>query len=169
MQKAAIPANEQQRLAHLQNLNILDTPSDEKFNRITRLLCRILDMPVAAISLVDENRQWFKSIRGSDLTETPRCVSFCAHTILEDRTLVIPDTLSDPRFADSPLVLGAPHVRFYAGHPLKILDNIHVGTLCVYDTKPREMSDDDVQFLEDLAITVANELKAHMLKSFFTV
>ncbi|MBD2655356.1 GAF domain-containing protein [Synechocystis sp. FACHB-383] len=169
MQEAAIPSNEQQRLAHLQNLNILDTPSDEKFERITRLLCRVLDMPVAAISLVDENRQWFKSIRGSDLTETPRGISFCAHTILEDRTLIIPDALSDPRFADNPLVIDSPHIRFYAGHPLKMLDNIHVGTLCVYDTKPREMSDDDIQFLEDLSVTVANELKAYMLKSFFTV
>ncbi|MBE9204635.1 GAF domain-containing protein [Synechocystis salina LEGE 06099] len=169
MQEAAIPSNEQQRLAHLQNLNILDTPSDEKFERITRLLCRVLDMPVAAISLIDENRQWFKSIRGSDLTETPRCISFCAHTILEDRILIIPDALSDPRFDDNPLVIDPPHIRFYAGHPLKMLDNIHVGTLCVYDTKPREISDDDIQFLEDLSVTVANELKAHMLQSFFTV
>ena len=168
MQEAAIPSNEQQRLAHLQNLNILDTPSEEKFDRITRMLCRVLDMPVAAISLVDENRQWFKSIRGLDLTETPRCTSFCAHTILEERTLVIPDALSDPRFANNPLVTDAPHIRFYAGHPLQMINNIHVGTLCVYDTKPREILSDDIQFLEDLSITVANELKAYMLKSFFT-
>ncbi|AIE75745.1 MULTISPECIES: GAF domain-containing protein [unclassified Synechocystis] len=169
MEEAAIPANEQQRLAHLQNLNILDTPREERFDRVTRMLCRVLDMPVAAISLVDENRQWFKAIRGSELTEIPRRISFCAHTILEERTLTIADASADPRFIDNPLVTDAPHIRFYAGHPLKMVNNIHVGTLCVYDTKPREISSDDIQFLEDLAITVANELKTYMFKSFFSV
>lgn len=167
MQEAKIPPNEQQRLAHLQNLNILDTPSEERFDRITRILCRVLDVPVAAISLIDENRQWFKSIRGVDITETPRCIAFCAHTILEERTLIIPDTHADPRFADNPLVTGTPYIRFHAGHPLKMVDSIHVGTLCVYDTKPREISSDDIQFLQDLSITVTNELKASMFKSFF--
>jgi GAF domain-containing protein len=125
------------------------------------------DVPVAAISLVDENRQWFKSIRGADITETPRCFAFCAHAILEEGTFIIPDTLADPRFADNPLVTHPPYVRFYAGQPLKMVDNIHVGTLCVYDTKPREISSDDIQFLQDLSVTVTNELKASMIKSFF--
>lgn len=167
MQEAEIPSNEQQRLAHLQNLKILDTPRDDRYDRITRMICRVLDVPAAAISLVDENRQWFKSIRGFDMTETPRSVAFCAHTILEERTLIIPDTHADPRFDDNPLVIYPPHVRFYAGHPLKIVDNIHVGTLCVYDTEPRELSSDDVEFLQDLSVTVTNEMKASMLTSFF--
>ena len=167
MQEAEIPSNEQQRLAHLQNLKILDTPREEVYDRITRMLCRVLDVPTAAISLIGENRQWFKSIRGLDITETPRSISFCAHTILEERTLIIPDTHADPRFADNPLVTHPPHIRFYIGHPLKMVDNIHVGTLCVYDTKPRELSSDDIQFLQDLSVTVTNELKASMLKSFF--
>ena len=167
MQEAEIPSNEQQRLAHLQNLKILDTPRDDVYDRITRMLCRVSDVPVAAISLIDENRQWFKSIRGFEITETPRNVAFCAHTILEERTLIIPDTHLDPRFADNPLVTHPPHVRFYAGHPLKIVDNIHVGTLCIYDTRAREVSSEDVQFLQDLSVTVTNEMKASMLKSFF--
>lgn len=167
MQEAEIPSNEQQRLAHLQNLKILDTPKDEVYDRITRMLCRILDVPIAAISLIDEDRQWFKSIRGFDITEAPRNASFCAHTILEERTLIIPDTHTDPRFADNPVVAYPPHIRFYAGHPLKMLDNIYVGTLCVYDIRPRELSFDDAQFLQDLSVTVTNELKSSMLKSFF--
>lgn len=167
MQEAEIPSNEQQRLAHLQNLKILDTPREEVYDRITRILCRVLDVQAAAISLVDEDRQWFKSIRGFDITETPRNVAFCAHTILEERTLIIPDTHADPRFADNPLVTHSPGIRFYAGHPLKIVDNIHVGTLCVYDTKPRKLLFDDIEFLQDLSVTVTNELKASMIKGLF--
>lgn len=104
------------------------------------------------------DRQWFKSIRGLDLTETARSTAFCAHTILEEHTLIIPDTHADPRFADNPLVTHPPHIRFYAGHPLEIVDDVHVGTLCIYDM---------VQLLQDLSITVTNELKASMLRSFF--
>lgn len=167
MQEAEIPSNEQQRLTHLQNLKILYTPRDEIFDRITRILCRALDIPIAAISFIDEERQWFKSIRGLNITETSRGIAFCAHTILEERTLIIPDTHTDPRFADNPLVTHPPYIRFYAGHPLKIVDDVHVGTLCIYDIKPREISSDDVQFLQDLSITVTNELKASVLKSFF--
>ena len=167
MQEAEIPSNEQHRLAHLHNLKILDTPREEAYDRITRILCRVLDVPTAAISLIDENRQWFKSIRGSDLTETSRSIAFCAHTILEERTLIIPDTHEDPRFDDNPLVTHPPHIRFYVGHPLKIVDDFYVGTLCAYDTSPRELSSDDAQFLQDLSVTVTNELKASMLKSLF--
>lgn len=167
MQKAETPPNEQQRIAHLQNLNILDTPRDNRFDRITRILCRSLDVPIAAISLIDENRQWFKSIQGLDIAETPRSTSFCAHAILEKGIFIIPDTYADPRFADNPQVTGAPYVRFYAGQPLRMVDNIHVGTLCIFDTKPKELSSDDIQFLQDLSITVTNELKASMFKGFF--
>ncbi len=167
MQEAAIPSNEQQRLAHLQNLKILDTPKEEAYDRIIRILCRVLEVPAAAVSFVDHDRQWFKSVRGLDITETPRSIAFCAHTILEDHTLIIPDTHADPRFADNPLVTHPPNIRFYAGHPLKMVDNIRVGTLCVYDTKPRALSFDDIQFLQDLSVTVTNELKSSMFKSFF--
>lgn len=168
MEEARIPENEQQRLAHLQNLHVLDTPVEERFERITRVLRRVLDVPIAAVSLIDDRRQWFKSIQGLESAETPRNISFCSHAILNDKTLVIPDTKLDPRFSNNPLVTGEPNVRFYAGHPLKIADNIRVGTLCVFGTKPRNLQPEDLQFLQDLALTTSNELKTSMLKTLFT-
>ena len=167
MIEAEIPKNEQQRLAHLHNLHVLDTPIEERFERIGRLLCRVLGMPMAAISLVDADRQWFKSVHGLDVKQTPRKTSFCSHAILSDETLVVPDARLDPRFSDNPLVTGESNFRFYAGHPLKITDGIRIGTLCVFDTKPRTLLPEDLQFLQDLAVTTANELKTSMLKTLF--
>src|SRR5690348_15365131 len=106
MIKPPRPADEATRLAALRGLNILDTPPEERFDRITRTALRLFNLPVALVSLVDENRQWFKSCQGLAVTETERCISFCAHAILGDETLIIPDALSDPRFADNPLVTG---------------------------------------------------------------
>lgn len=168
MIEAEIPKNEMQRLAHLQNLHVLDTPIEQRFERITRILCRILDMPLAAITLIDDNRQWFKSIQGAKLVETPRSVAFCSHTILNDEILVIPDATVDNRFYDNPLVINEPNIRFYAGYPLKVANNIRVGALCVFDIKPRNLSLEDCQFLEDLAITTVNQMKLSMFTNLLT-
>ena len=118
MQIAPLPTNERERLISLYALNILDTPPEERYDRITRLAKRVLDMPIVLISLVDRQRQWFKSSQGLDTPETGRDVSFCAHTIHEFKALIVADASVDERFSDNPLVAGAPYIRFYAGHPI---------------------------------------------------
>src|SRR5689334_6142536 len=133
MLEALSPPNEVQRLAALHSLNILDTPAEERFDRIIRTATRLFDVPIALISLVDTNRQWFKSLLGLSVSETPRSISFCAYTILGADMLVIPDMLDDPRFADHPWVAGTLHIRFYAGCPLSAPDGSRVGTLCIMD------------------------------------
>jgi diguanylate cyclase (GGDEF)-like protein/PAS domain S-box-containing protein len=154
----AIPMDEKKRLATLRGLNILDTPPEERFDRLTRLAQRIFDVPIAVITLIDSNRQWFKSCQGLDATETPRSISFCGHAILGDEVFVIPDAALDPRFADNPLVAGAPHIRFYAGQPLKANNGSRLGTLCILDIKPRQPSQADLDVLRDLAALVESEL-----------
>ncbi|MEK6422973.1 MAG: sensor domain-containing diguanylate cyclase [Burkholderia gladioli] len=160
MQIAPFPADEASRLTKLRSLNILDTPDEERFDRITRLAKRIFDVPIALVSLVDENRQWFKSCFGLDARETSRDVSFCAHAILAHAPLVIPDATNDPRFADNPLVTGAPHIRFYAGHPIALPDGTNLGTLCLIDTRARTLDGDDLAHLGDLASLAERELAA---------
>lgn len=115
----AFPLDEANRLATLRGLNILDTPPEERFDRLTRLAQQLINVPIAVVSLVDSNRQWFKSCQGLDASETPRNISFCGHAILDNELFVIPDALLDTRFSDNPLVTGAPNIRFYAGQPLK--------------------------------------------------
>jgi PAS domain S-box-containing protein len=158
MQPPAIPDNEAQRLAALRALNVLDTPPEERFDRITRIAARLMDVPICLVSLVDANRQWFKSCVGLAARETPRDISFCGHAILESEALVIPDALAAPRFADNPLVAGEPRIRFYAGQPLSAVDGSRLGTLCLIDRKPRHMSAADLQALRDLAHMVEREL-----------
>ncbi len=160
MQEAAIPANEAERLAELRKLNILDTPIEERFERITRIVCRSLNVPIAAISLIDESRQWFKSIQGIAVSETPRSVAFCSHAILENDMLVVPDATLDIRFAVNPLVTEDPSIRFYAGQPLTLASGVRAGTLCAIDNKPRTLSDGDAELLRDLAKMVEVELTA---------
>ena len=121
MLEPPLPPDEAMRLAALRSLNILDTPAEERFDRITRLAQRLFDVPIALVSLVDTNRQWFKSCQGLDASETPRSISFCGHAILEDGPLIIEDATKDQRFADNPLVTGPPDIRFYTGQPLKKL------------------------------------------------
>ena len=145
-------------MAALRALGILDTLPEQRFDRISRLAQRMFDVPIALISLVDTNRQWFKSCIGLDLEESPRSVSFCAHAILGDDALVIPDALLDPRFADNPLVTSDPYVRFYAGQPLVGPNHQKLGTLCVLDRRPRRMGDDDLAALRELAVLAENEL-----------
>jgi len=160
MRKPRLPANEAQRLAALRALNILDTPPEERFDRITRLARRIFNVPLALISLVDADRQWFKSRQGLKATQTPRDISFCGHAILDDDLLVVPDARRDPRFSGNPLVTRPPRIRFYAGCPLVAPDGSKLGTLCVMDRRPRRMSAAERQTLRDLAELAQNELSA---------
>lgn len=158
MLEPAIPIDEEARLATLRGLNILDTPPEERFDRITRIAQRVFDTPIALVSLIDSNRQWFKSCQGLDASETPRSISFCGHAILSSEAFVIPDAVLDPRFADNPLVTGAPHIRFYAGQPLKAINGSRLGTLCIVDRKPHHLSRSDLDTLHDLGKLIENEL-----------
>ncbi|MDR2306348.1 MAG: diguanylate cyclase [Paucimonas sp.] len=158
MQIAPSPLNEAARLCFLESLNILDTPAEETFDRITRLASVLLDVPMALVSLVDTNRQWFKSRQGLDVSETGRDVAFCAHALHAEDILVIPDAIADPRFADNPLVTGGPRIRFYAGVPLRFAGELSVGTLCVLDTRAREVSATELAHLRDLARIVEREM-----------
>jgi diguanylate cyclase (GGDEF)-like protein len=155
-----IPLNEKARLSALRALLVLDTPSEIRFDRITGLAQRLLNMPIVLISLIDENRQWFKSRQGLEVQETARDISFCAHAILEEKALIVEDTLADPRFADNPLVTGEPHIRFYAGHVLKTPDGSPVGTLCLIDRKARVFPEHEQALLKELAGFAERELQA---------
>ena len=154
-----IPADEAERLAALRNLGILDTAPEDRFDRLTRIASAMFDVPIALVSLVDESRQWFKSACGSGVAETPRDTSFCAHAILERDVMVVSDALLDERFADHPAVINDPRVRFYAGCPLVLDDGAAVGTLCLVDTRPRQLDAGDIRLLEDLAALVLEELQ----------
>ena len=135
-----IPANEASRILALHALKILDSEPEERFDRLTRMARRMFDVPIALVSLVDVDRQWFKSKQGIDASETPRSISFCSHAIVEDHIMEIPDAREDIRFFDNPVVTGDPHVRFYAGCPIKISGGHAVGTLCLVDREPRSVS-----------------------------
>jgi diguanylate cyclase (GGDEF)-like protein len=160
MRAAPLPVDEPARLAALRGLALLDTPSEERFERITRLARRLFDVPMANISLVDQDRQWFKSHQGLEMSETPREISFCGHTILGDQIMEVSDAAADPRFHDNPLVTGEPHVRFYAGCPLRAPDGSKIGTLCLMDQAPRTLSPEDHALLRDLAEMAEQELTA---------
>lgn len=155
-----LPEDELTRLQVLHALCILDSGPEERFDRLTRMARRVFATPIALVSLVDLNRQWFKSCQGLGVNETGRDVSFCGHAILGDEIFVIPDAAGDARFADNPLVTGEPHIRFYAGCPLKVSRGAKVGTLCIIDQQPRSFGSDDARALRDLAAMVEDELSA---------
>jgi phosphoribosyl 1,2-cyclic phosphodiesterase len=157
-ERALTSEHEEQRLETLYDLGILDTPPEERFDRITRLAAAIFKVPMALVSLVDRERQWFKSTHGVDVAETSREVSFCSHAVALQEALIVPDTLQDPRFADNPLVTDAPRIRFYAGFPLFVGASC-VGTLCVVDTRPRQIDAEAVSLLRDLAAMAERELR----------
>ena len=159
MQIAAIPADEAQRLAELRSYGVLDTPREQAFDDISELTRAIAGTAVAIVSLVDDSRQWFKSCLGLESEGTPRDVSFCSHTILQRTPLIIPDALEDPRFSDNPLVLGDPHVRFYAGFPLISSNGLGVGSLCAVDFKPHVLNDQQIALLQRLARQVVRQLE----------
>jgi sigma-B regulation protein RsbU (phosphoserine phosphatase) len=155
---APIPVDDAERLAALQELNLLDTAPEERFDRITRLLALVLQVPMAYISLVDAERQWFKSSCGLNETQTPRAVSFCGHTILSEEPMIVPDAAEDDRFRDNPLVVGDPKIRFYAGHPLSGPGGHRIGTLCVADRLPRTLRPSEIEALRAMAGLVEREL-----------
>jgi diguanylate cyclase (GGDEF)-like protein len=159
MQASPLPPKENERIAALNALEILDTDDEERFDRITRLAQRIFGTEVAAVSMVADDRQWFKSSEGADDRDTPREDSFCAHALLEpDETMVVSDAQLDDRFSDNPLVTGDPHIRFYAGHPIKAPGGQPIGALCVIDSHPRSGENVDTESLRDLAAMVEDEI-----------
>ncbi len=159
MQAAPPPDNEAQRLTELQAYSVLDTDPEAGFDDLTAVAAMICGTPIALVSLIDLHRQWFKSHHGLDATETPRDLAFCAHAILQDQPLVVPDSLQDPRFHDNPLATGAPHVRFYAGIPLINAKGYALGTLCVIDHQPRELSAVQLDALARLGRQVVAQLE----------
>jgi PAS domain S-box-containing protein len=159
MKIARLPEDEAERLQTLRSLDLLDSPPDPVLDGLVRLAAGALGCPVALVSLVDHDRQWFKARTGLDAQETPRSLAFCAHAILDDALFVVPDTHADPRFAASPLVTGEPRVRFYAGRPLTV-DGQRVGTLCVTDQVPRTLDAAQRASLDDLGRAVEHWLNA---------
>ena len=167
-----IPANEVDRLAALNSYQILDTHAEAAFDALTRSAALVCDVPIAMISLVDRDRQWFKSVVGSEATQTSREVSFCGHAIHSGNILEVPDALTDARFFDNPLVTGAPNIRFYAGAPLTTPEERTIGTLCVIDRKPRRLTAQQHAVLAELSIVVMRLLegrKAEAVASYRSI
>ena len=156
--KAPLPLDEAQRLASLHEYAVLDTPGEACFDDLTELAARICEAPIALISLIDENRQWFKSRVGLDAAETTRDIAFCAHAIQQKELFIVPDATQDVRFADNPLVMGQPGIRFYAGAPLVTPEGHALGTLCVIDREPRVMNTDHQSALRVLSRLVMTQL-----------
>jgi len=155
-----LPANEGSRVSALHGLSILDTPPEESFDRLTRLAARVCGTPISLVSLVDEDRQWFKAAQGfCGFRETDRNVAFCGHAILDDDLLVVEDARADPRFAENPLVTGDPNIRFYAGAPLILADGHRVGAICVIDREPGTLDADQRACLRDLADTAVQMME----------
>ncbi len=153
-QPACVPINENQRLAALRELGLLDSQPRAAFDRITRLAAKSLNVPIALISLVDEKRQWFLSRVGLDASETSRDVSFCAHGVYECQPLIVPDAVEDRRFAENPLVTGDPNIRAYAGIPIYSRSGYALGTLCAIDTRARQFSDSELNILRDCTFII---------------
>jgi excisionase family DNA binding protein len=147
------------RLLALDAAHIVDTPCESIFDRLTWLATQTTATPMALISLLTSSRQWFKSRIGVDVDQTPRDWAFCSHAILQDGLFVVEDALRDPRFQDNPLVLGAPHIRFYAAFPLLDGNNMPLGTLCVLDHEPRRLRDREVRSLRELAAIASEEIQ----------
>ena len=159
MQPPPLSSDEPIRLAALREMNMVDTPIEERFERITRMACRLFGVPIAAVSLLEADRQWFKSIHGLPCSQTSRDISFCGHTILADTMFVVQDAREDERFADNPLVVDEPNIVFYAGVPLRAENGSNVGTLCLIDRAPKRLSREDRQILTDLAALAEAELR----------
>jgi GAF domain-containing protein len=156
---APIPKNETKRIQVLWQYDVLDTVPEEIFDELTELAASISETPIALISLVDEDRQWFKSRIGITQKETSRDISFCAHAILHEEMLIVPDTTKDARFKRNPLVTGSQKIRFYAGAPLITPDGYGLGTLCILDNKPRKLRPEQKRALTILARHVMTQLE----------
>ena len=163
MIKPNTPKDEAERLHALRTLRLLDTSHEERFDRVTRIAKRMFGVSISLVSLIDEDRQWFKSKQGLDACETPREISFCGHAINQEGLFIVPNAIEDERFFDNPLVTSAPNIRFYAGYPLKIREGLNIGTLCLIDQSPREMNEEDQQLLKDLGAMIEQEIKTIQL------
>ncbi len=168
MQKPQIPFNEPERLAALQRYDILDTLPEQEFDDLTQLAAAISGSLIALISLVDQDRQWFKSKVGIEATETPRDISFCGHVVMNEETLIVSDATQDDRFADNPLVAGELGIRFYVGTPLVTSDNYVLGTLCVIDRYPRTLTPEQLTQLESLSRLVISQLELRLTDTKLT-
>ena len=155
---APIPTDDERRLQALREMLILDTPPEERFDRVVRFAADEFDMPIVLVSLVDAKRQWFKARVGLDVCETDRESSFCGHAIMQAKILIVEDALDDERFRDNPLVSGDPKIRFYAGAPLQLPTGEIVGTLCMIDRQPRRLDDVDLAIFSSLRDLVVSEL-----------
>ena len=159
---ASVSTNEAARVAALDRYAILDTEPEQSFDDLVILAAHVCKTPMASLTLVDDHRQWFKSIVGVQVRETPREISFCAHAIEQSGLFIIPDTLQDPRFKDNPLVTGEPHARFYAGAPLVNDDGFALGTLCVVDRQPRQLEDEQKMALTSLSHLAMRQIELRM-------
>ena len=159
MKAPLIPANEEERIRQLHELDILDTVAEDIYDHITQAASKVVGVPISLVSLVDSNRQWFKSRCGLDAGETSRDISFCGHVVYENTPLIIENALEDERFSDNPLVAGAPNIRSYVGMPLLVDKNISLGTLCVIDTEPRTFTQLELEILGHLTDTLVEVLK----------
>ena len=166
--EANLPLNEAERIKTLQNYQILDTPAEKDFDDIVYLASKICETPIALISLIDTNRQWFKANIGLDVCETHRDYAFCAHAIFKDELLVVPDATMDERFKNNPLVIEEPKIRFYAGAPLITPTGHRIGTLCVIDRQPRQLNEFQLNTLEILAKQVVKELELRLQNKLLT-
>ncbi len=156
-------ADEDARIAALRRLDVLDSAAEEPFEKIVTLVRTVLGVEMATVTLVDRDRQWFKARRGIDVAETPRSASFCTHTIQQREPLVVEDALLDPRFAGSPLVAGPPHIRSYAGIPLRTPEGYNVGSLCAMDSRVRSFTAAEIAILANFANIVSDELELRMV------
>ncbi|MEX1099777.1 MAG: GAF domain-containing protein, partial [Bacteriovoracaceae bacterium] len=159
MIKAPTPDNEKERLKTLHEYEALETPPEKHFDEITKTASLICECKISVISLVDSERQWFKSTQGIDATGSARDLSYCGHTIMGDDLMIVEDAEKDERFCDNPSLLNAPHARFYAGAPLIAPNGHRIGTLCVIDNKPRNLSDEQKLLLKTLSKQVVNYLE----------
>jgi len=162
MQTPPVPVDEISRLATLHSLNILDTAPEERFERLVRIAKNMFEVPIALVTLVDANRQWFKARTGLQVCETPRDISFCGHAILSDEIMHVEDALTDERFFDNPLVTGEPGIRFYAGCPIRVGSH-RMGTFCLIDTVPRPFDEEQRRLLHDLAALAEHNLMTEHL------
>jgi GGDEF domain-containing protein len=161
MRSAALPAREDQRLEAIREFVCAYAPREERFDRLTRLVRLLMNVPVALLTIVEADEQWFRSVQGLEVDHTPRDISFCAHVVATGHPLIIGDTWADADFLDNPLVTGPPGIRSYAGWPLQIAPGLVAGSLCAIDTIPRQFDGDELMGLKELAAIAESELRAH--------
>jgi len=156
---APIPENEKERLEAVHQMAILDTEPEERFDVLTKEAIERLHVPISTVTIIDEKREWFKSCQGVNVRENSREVSFCGHAMFSSVLFIVEDTFRDPRFADNPMVINPPHIRFYAG--IRLLDQrtaLPIGVFCIKDTKPRKLTLEETNIFMDIAGRVENEI-----------